>query len=289
MRNLKENVVEKAEHVLAPQLAKLAKHGFVVDKIFHDRDAGCVYLNTHNKVGTNFVIEVVHKSAEGLYLSDGHVLSKHTGEEFYLGSAVVEHECSLTGECGLFSQQGDKVVVSKKDTENLHKASYIVSTVDTEKSILEDNNIISVPVIKLEQLDQDDETVGQLMLLVNLRYQEYFFRAANESESLLSIALNDLRGAELVYASFLEEYRIAVKNSAFKLQIVDKNLIFHKLNGNDEQFNLAAVARRELFEDTLKMISASREISKIVEHAANTKRACEQKLTELRSLGVKYM
>lgn len=289
MKHLKENIVEKAEHVLAPQLALLAKHGFIVDKIFHDRDAGCVYLNTHNKVGTNFVIEVVHKSAEGLYLSDGHILSRHTGEEFNLSKQMIEHECKLSGECGIFAQQGDKVVVSKKDTEQLHKASYIVSTIDSEKSLLENNNIISVPVIRLEQLEGSEESVAQLMILVNMRYQEYFFKAADDSDTILSGALNDLRQAESTYATFLEQYRIAIKNSIFKLQIVDRNLIFYKMNGDQENFNLSSIARRELFEDTLKMISTSREISTIIEHAANTKRACEQKLEELISLGVKYM
>ena len=289
MKDLKENIIEKAEHVLEPHLAKLAKHGFVVDRIFHDRDAGCVYLNTYNKIGTNFVIEVVHKSAEGLYLSDGHVLSKHTGEEFDLSKQFVEGECKLTGECGLFVQQGDKLVVVKSGEGQLHKESYIVSTIDSEKSLLEENNIIAVPVVHLEQLEGDEESIAQLMMLVNIRYQEYFFKAASDSEKLLLGAIGDLKGAESVYSTFINEYRIAIRNSAFKLQIVDKNLIFHKLNGNEEEFELAAVTRRELFEDTLNMILASREISTIIEHAANTKRACEHKLQELRTLGVKYM
>ena len=289
MKDLKENIIEKAEHVLEPHLAKLAKHGFVVDRIFHDRDTGCVYLNTYNKIGTNFVIEVVHKSAEGLYLSDGHVLSKHTGEEFDLSKQFVEGECKLTGECGLFVQQGDKLVVVKSGEGQLHKESYIVSTIDSEKSLLEENNIIAVPVVHLEQLEGDEESIAQLMILVNIRYQEYFFKAASDSEKLLLGAIGDLKGAESVYSTFINEYRIAIRNSAFKLQIVDKNLIFHKLNGNEEEFELAAVTRRELFEDTLNMILASREISTIIEHAANTKRACEHKLQELRTLGVKYM
>ena len=289
---VEQNVVPKVdgtESVLAPHMTTLLNHGIVVTKVFSDNETGLVYLDCYSKIGTNFVVEIENRPGVSLYLNDGHVLEKHTGEELELSKRIVQAECDKLGECGLFSQHGDKVVVASKKAGSLHKTSYIVST-EGEKSILEDHHVVAVPVIKFEQLENKDPVVIEsLMLLISMRHKQYCEDAMRETVLMIERSLTDLDNLKTYAASFTSESKIANENFRFRLGIVDRNLLFHKSQGDDANFALAAQTRKELFDDLQSTIRLSREISKITTHAASTVSAVGEKLNKLRVICGKYV
>ena len=289
---VEQNVLPKitgVEDALEPHMKTLLKNCIVVTKIFSDNETGLVYLDCYSKIGTNFVVEIINKPGVSLYLNDGHVLEKHTGEEFDLSKKMIQAECDKLNECGLFSQQGDKVVIASKKEGSIHKTSYIIST-ECEKSILEDHHVVAVPVIKFEQLENEDpNAIESLMLLISMRHREYCEVAMRETYLMVEKSVTDLDNLKAYTFSFTNESKVANENFKFRLDIVDKNLNYYKSQGDDVNFALVSKARKELFDDMQSTIRLSREISKITNHASSTINAISEKLNKLRVIGSKYV
>lgn len=291
LNNKEEPKVTGKEDVLAPHMAVFKKYGITIDKIFNDKDSDVIYLDAYTRIGVNFVIEIANRKGVTLYLNDGHVLEKHTGEEFDLSKKILQEECEALGTCGLFSQSGDKLVVASKKhgAASVHKTSYIVTTVDSEKSLIENGKVVSLPVVQFEQLEQDEACVQELMLLVDTRYHEYCKRAADETLMVLKRALVDLDSARSACAAYVDDNSIANQNFEYRHGIALKNFAYYASKNDEESIGKVAAGRKELFDDLQKTVAIGRELSKSIEHASKVKALVDEKLENLRRIGVKYI
>lgn len=279
------------EDVLAPHMEVFKRYGITIDKIFNDKDSDVIYLDAYTRVGANFVVEISNRKGVTLYLNDGHILEKHTGEEFDLSKKILEEECAALGTCGLFSQSGDKLVVASKKhgSQSVHKTSYIVTTVDSEKSLIENGKVVSLPVVQFEQLEQEESFVQELMLLVDTRYHEYCKKAADEALLVLQRSLADLDSARALCAAYINDNATANGNFEFRHGVALKNFAFYGSKGDEESIAKVAAGRKELFDDLQRTVVIGRELAKSIVHASKVKAVADEKLTKLREIGIKYV
>ena len=287
-RSEKPKVTGK-EDVLAPHMEVFKKYGITIDKIFNDKDSDIIYLDAYTKVGVNFIIEIANKKGVTLYLNDGHILEKHIGDEFDISKKILEEECEALGTCGLFSQSGDKLVIASKKDTSVHKTSYVITSLDSEKSLIESDKVVSLPVIKFEQLEQDESCVMETILLVDYRYHEYCKRAADEALIGLRRAILDFDMARASCIAYLDDNSVANQNFEYRHSVALRNLVYYSQRGDEESISKVAAGRKELFEDLQKTVSISRELSKSIEHASKLKSLVDEKILLLRGIGSKYV
>lgn len=276
------------ENRIKPHAAILTKYGIVTDKVFNDTTSNIVYMNAFTSSGLNFVIEISNKEGTALFLDDGHVLEVHTGEELDMGSKVIDSECEKLGTCGLFHKSGNKVTVSNRRNGGMHKTSYVINSLESEKSMLEQDGIVAVPIVKFENLEAGEAVVNQILAELEITCTNYYRLAFAESRAMLNTSALDMFALQKIVSDYITDCNVAENNFQYKESIAMANLKLYNTLGNVEAFHEVAAARKDMLEAMKKCIVNNRELSHLVEKLSESKNAVIGKLDKLRTLASPY-
>lgn len=287
------------EDPLAPHKVIFTKYGITFDKIFPEHDEHTSFVHCYTREGDKFVVEIKHTSGTTIYLSSGMVLERHVGEELDISSTLLKKECTINGTCGFFGQEGNKAIVGHHDA-SMKMRSYIVSSLETERSFLESHGIIALPLIQFEQLEYVDpvdangnpiksaKSVENILLYVASQYKEYAFKAAAETRQILQKAIDDLDTARSILTTYKNEYGYGYDRLKLTEEFVSRNLSIAKGSNNEPAFEENATYRVNLFRDLSTAIHGARELSKVVEFSSHKGDMYTEKLYELRRTCAKY-
>lgn len=278
----------KHEDPLKTHKDVFSTYGITYDKVIPDHENHTSFVHCYTRVGSKFIVEIKHHTGTTLYLNSGIVLEKHVGEELDISSDFLKKECKANGTCGFFGQEGNKAIVSHHDA-SVHKRSYIVSSMETERSFIEDHSFIALPLVQFEQLEQDKDSVMATLLYVDKKYRDYAFSAAFDTNETLRKAIADFDKSRSVIGTYATEYAITYENFEAGETKATSNIITAKEYNDETAFQSNASFRRGLFEDLSASVHDTRELTKVIEFAAGKTENYVSKLNDLRVHGAKYV
>lgn len=282
------DVKKPVEDPIASQKQIFEKYGITFDKILPDHENHMSIFLCYTKAGARMAVQVKHSVGSTIYLDSGITLEQHRGEELTIGSSLLKDECERNDTCGFFGQEGNKAVI--KSVEPHHeKKTYIISSMESERSFLEDHCIIAVPLIHFEQLEQEETKVYDTLLYVESKYKDYAFKAAYETNEILRKAIEDLDNSRKIIVSYAEEYAALYSAFVSKEKEAVMGIIAAKSSGNSEAVVSNSNYRRKLFNDLTAVVHDTRALSKIVDHSAQKSKGYTEKLYDMRNRGSGYM
>lgn len=269
------------EDPIKRHLAVLEKHFLTVDKKYHDRDSGIVYLDVYTKFGTELIIQITLEPGTTVFLADGHVFQKHEGDELVLPHEVIEAECSKLGTCGMFFKKDAGAVVAHNREGVVHKTGYILS-VSSEKSIKPDDSVVAIPVIPFEQLELENPiAVDAVFRRAVQDARDYYTVAENNAYAMLNSSHDALGKFNNAYENFLVEYAQIIKKINSGLPYIEASIQKYELKTPDaEKFAKLSALRKELFLVKQKLITKAEELSMMVSHASKAADVITKRLEE---------
>ena len=263
--------------------------GLTFVKLFNDRGNETVYMHCLSKRGSQLVVEERIRSGTSLYLNDGHVIEEHEGEELNLSKKILENDIKELGSHGLFSHEGDEIVVSKKQDGLLHKTQYLVSSLESERSILESNGVISLPVIQFQDLESPDKDyVKELLNKADYKFVIYNKRAMNDSISRLVRSNNMTLELNSVETRFRNNATTAAENFNVCLLTLDTNCRYYTTNGDMKMVEECEKTRKEMFDNIRDFVVECHRVEKMIEHATSVKTIISNKTDEMIAKLKKY-
>jgi len=269
------------EDPIRRHLTVLEKHFLTVDKKYHDRDSGIVYLDVYTKFGTELIIQITLEPGTTVFLADGHVFQKHEGDELILPHEVIDAECSKLGTCGMFFKKDAGAVVAHNREGVVHKTGYILS-VSSEKSIKPDDSVVAIPVIPFEQLELEDPiAIDAVFRRAVQDARDYYTVAENNAYAMLNSSHDALGKFNNAYENFLVEYAQIIKKINSGLPYIETSIQKYELKTPDvEKFAKLSALRKELFLVKQKLITKAEELSMMVSHASKAADVITKRLEE---------
>jgi hypothetical protein len=269
------------EDPIRRHLTVLEKHFLTVDKKYHDRDSGIVYLDVYTKFGTELIIQITLEPGTTVFLADGHVFQKHEGDELILPHEVIDAECSKLGTCGMFFKKDAGAVVAHNREGVVHKTGYILS-VSSEKSIKPDDSVVAIPVIPFEQLELEDPIAIDAIFRRAVQDARYYYTVAeNNTYAMLNSSHDALGKFNNAYENFLVEYAQIIKKINSGLPYIETSIQKYELKTPDvEKFAKLSALRKELFLVKQKLITKAEELSMMVSHASKAADVITKRLEE---------
>lgn len=265
------------------------KFGITVDHVKSTDNNDAFFIFAYTRSGANFVCEVKTHHDVTVHLDNGTILEKHEGEDFNFGSNLLNAECEKSGTCGFFGQEGNKVVVSKHKDNSHHKSNYIVVVNNTEKSFIEDHNIVALPQIDFELLETDDANVYRILTDIEDKYNSYCFTAAAETYNMVLKSRDNLVKILENLDIYAREYRQSYLNFEYwqdrNLNSFRRQMEFGDVLGEEKTCS----DRKMMYHDLKCTIQSGRTLAKVVNHSANSNQSMVDELNEMRKSGNKYM
>uniref|UniRef100_A0A6C0BFB0 Uncharacterized protein n=1 Tax=viral metagenome TaxID=1070528 RepID=A0A6C0BFB0_9ZZZZ len=260
--------VIKVENPVELEKEAMMKYGITFQKFFNDKDANTIFIHGIQKNGSHVIVEKKNKSGIALYLNDGHVIEQHTGSELNLSKKIIESECKSLGTCGLFSQDSDELVVSKEQDGVIKKTQYLISSLESERSILETNGVISIPVIQFEDLENTNEVyVKDLLKKADDNFTKYNIASLDDSVKRINSCGPKLVELYTQEQNFQNAASLARSNFIQSMITLNENILTFKQRRDIVSLENCEKTRKELFDDIRSFVMFCHRIEKKIEHS----------------------